>query len=48
MKDLAGADLVGAVRTGAAGAEAAVPLPLRPEMSWVRLKYLIFHQKAYQ
>ena len=35
MKDLAGADLVGAVRTGAAGAEAAVPLPLRPAMSWV-------------
>ena len=24
-------DLTGAVRTGAAGAEAAVPLPLRPE-----------------
>jgi hypothetical protein len=29
MPDLA---LGGAVRTGAAGAEAAVPLPLRPEL----------------
>ena len=41
MPDLAlgGAVRTGAVRTGAAGEEAAVPLPLRPELCVVKQSF---------